>query len=305
MNTELQTTTNDLTNVNHLSGYDLTTLLIRGGLSKLKLNANAKMVLLYLATCYNEKKGSVFPRVATMAAALDISERGVIRALAELTEKGAIMRSKKGRNKNVYVITNKVLNVTLSSDTMSRRVVTPCHYHVHEVKQHEVKQQHEVVVDFSKNSKTKGAEEETDAASSTAAAVSSKTYDIREIPDIIRKKHKDGKIRNLVGYWRSLRPAVKQEYWELDAAEKQKIQRKKELKKQAQLERQRKAAEWERIKNEPSFIETCTRAEAWNYCRRFADNPDMHRFLHKGICARLIKRFGFNIKELCTGVEND
>lgn len=298
MNTELQTSTNDLTNVNHLSGYDLTTLLIRGGLSKLELNANAKMVLLYLATCYNEKKGSVFPRVATMAAALDISERGVIRALAELTEKGAIMRSKKGRNKNVYVIANKVLNITLSSDTMSRRVVTPCHYHVHEVKQHEVKQQHEVV-DFLKNSKTKGVEGETQAASSTAAAVSSKTYDIREIPDIIKKKHKEGKIHNLVGYWRSLRPAVKQEYWDLDATEKKKIQHKKELERQAQLEKRRKAAEWERIKNEPSVVEVYTRQQAWDYCRRFAANPDMHRFLHKGICAQFIERFDFDINELC------
>lgn len=299
MNTELQTSTNDLTNVNHLSGYDLTTLLIRGGgLAKLNLNANAKMVLLYLATCYNEKKGSVYPRVATMAAALDISERGVIRALAELTEKGAIMRSKKGRNKNVYVITNKVLNISLSSDTMSRRVVTPCHYHVHEIKQHEVKQQHEVV-DFLKNSKTKGVEEETQAASSTAAAVSSKTYDITEIPDIIKKKHKEGKIRNLVGYWRSLRPAVKQEYWELDAAEKKKIQRKKELQEQAQLEKQRAAEEWEKIKNEPSVVEVYTRQQAWDYCLRFTSNPDMRRFLHKGICAKLIERFNFDIEDLC------
>lgn len=295
MNTELQTITNDLTNVNHLSGYDLTTLLIRGGLAKLNLNANAKMVLLYLATCYNEKKGTVFPRISTMAASLGISSRGVIRAIEELIEKGAILKSKRGRNKNVYVLTNKVLTVTRHDDTASSDMVSLPYI---EIKQHEVKQQHEVVVDL-KISETKGAEEETDAASSTAAAVFPKTYDIRDIPDIIRKKHKDGKIRNLVGYWRSLRPAVKQEYWELDAAEKQKIQRKKELKKQAQLERQRKAEEWEKIKNEPPITEAYTRQQAWDYCRRFAANPDMHRFLHKGICAQFIERFDFDINELC------
>ena len=102
----------------HLSGFDLTTLLIRGGLSKLGLNANAKLVLTYLATCYNEKNGCVYPRVRTMSKALEISERGIIRALAELTEKGCIIRSKRRRNTNIYVITNKVLNLT-SNDTIN------------------------------------------------------------------------------------------------------------------------------------------------------------------------------------------
>ena len=293
MNTELQTITDNVTNVNHLSGYDLTTLLIRGGLAKLNLNANAKMVLLYLATCYNEKKGTVFPRISTMAASLGIAARGVIRAIEELTEKGAILKSKRGRNKNVYILTNKVLNVTRHDDTSSSDMVSlPC---LKEVKQHEVKQQHEVVVDLNKPVANEVEEETT---SSTVVA-SPETPNINEIPDIIRRKHEEGKIRNLVGYWKSLRPAVKKEYWEQNAAEKQKIQRKKELEKQAQLEKQRKAEEWEQLKNEPSIVETYTREQAWGYCQRFADNPDMHKFLYKGICAKLIKRFGFNVDELC------
>lgn len=206
--------------------------------------------------------------------------------------------SARSKNGNLYAFTQRFFD-TLEGCRMNH-VKCQNELCLHEQIKEHVKNNNNVVV-FSKNSITKGVEGETQAASSTAAAVSSETYDIRDIPDIIKKKHKEGKIHNLVGYWASLRSSIKQEYWELDAAEKKKIQRKKELKKQAALERQRKAEEWEKIKNEPPITEAYTRQQAWDYCRRFAANPDMHRFLHKGICAQFIERFDFDINALCKG----
>lgn len=295
MNTDLQAITNDFTNGNiRVGSFTLTKLWIEKA-AELDISATAVSVMTALLWHYNPEKKYVFPHQETIAKRVKRSVATVKRAIAELKQAGFII-SARTKNGNLYAFTQRFFDTLISkSCTVPKYQSEPC---IHEHEREHVKNNNNVVV-FSNNFKTKGAEGETDATSSTAAAVSSETYDIRDIPDIIKKKHKDGKIRNLVGYWRSLRPAVKQEYWELDAAEKKKIQRKKELKKQAALEQQRKAAEWEKIKNEPSFAETCTRQQAWDYCLRFTANPDMHRFLHKGICAKLIERFDFDIEDLC------
>lgn len=296
MNIELQAITNNLTKGNiRVGSFTLTKLWIERA-AELDLSATAVSVMTALLWHYNPTKKYVFPHQETIAKRIKRSVATVKRAIAELKKAGFII-STRSKNGNLYAFTQRFFDTLYgSSCTIPKYHNEPCMIeHVKEQK----KNNNNVVV-FSKNFKTKGAEE-TQAASSTAAAVSSKTYDIREIPDIIKKKHKEGKIHNLVGYWKSLRPAVKQEYWDLDAAEKKKIQRKKELKKQAALEKQRKAAEWERIKNEPLITETYTRQQAWDYCKRFADNPDMRRFLHRGICAQLIERHEFDIEDLCKG----
>lgn len=295
MNTELQAITNDLTKGNiRVGSFTLTKLWIERA-AELDISATAVSVMTALLWHYNPTKKYVYPHQETIAKRVKRSVATVKRAIAELKQAGFVI-SARSKNGNLYAFTQRFFD-TLEGCRMNH---AKCQNELclHEQIKEHVKNNSNVVV-LSKNSKTKGAEGKTDATSSTAAAVSPKTYDIKEIPDIIREKHKEGKIRNLLGYWKSLRPAVKQEYWELDAAEKKKIQRKKELKKQAALERQRKAEEWEKIKNEPPITEAYTRQQAWDYCRRFAANPDMHRFLHKGICAQFIERFDFDINELC------
>lgn len=235
---QLQTVTNG--NTPHLSGYDLTLLLLRGGIGRLGLNSNAKEVLLYLASCYNEKNGVVYPRVKTMAAALDISERGVIRALAELTEKGCIIRSKRRKNSNEYVITRKVLqsnpiqhqtknadNVITHghNDTSSNDTVSPLM--IHEVEQHEVKQQQPV---------------------KKADVVSISSFSLKKIPASIlaKKTDKNGRpIRNHAAYWNSLTDAQKREYLKNEA---EAAKRKEERKKQEEAEKQRKIEEQRQIK---------------------------------------------------------
>ncbi len=291
----------ELNTKQHLSGYDLTTLLIRGGLSKLGLNANAKLVLTYLATCYNEKNGSVYPRVKTISESLEISERGVIRALAELTDKGCIIRSKRGRNKNVYVITNKVLNLTSNDitvrqdDTSSNDTTSlPCH----EIKQHEVKEQQLKENVVSLRNFNRGAEEQTLKASSTTAVCSKVLYDLTVIPDIIKAKAESGKIRNLQGYWRSLRPQVKQEYWEQDTAEKLKIQQKAEIKKQAEIQQAKELAEKQAEQAELSkpLDEQYTREQAINLVSKLYSLN--RNFAFRGIAKDLVKIYEISENEI-------
>lgn len=291
----LQETFNDFTNVNvKVGSFTLTKLWIERAV-ELDLSATAVSVMTALLWHYNPTKKYVFPHQETIAKRVKRSIATVKRAISELKKAGFIV-SARSKNGNLYAFTQRFFDTLRGkSCTVSKCQNELC---MHEQTKEHVKNNNNVVV-LSKNLKTKGAEGETQAASSTAAAVFPETYDINEIPDIIRKKHKEGKIRNLLGYWKSLRPAVKQEYWELDAREKKKIQRKKELARQAQLEQQRKAAEWEKIKNEPPITEAYSRQQAWDYCKRFADNLDMRRFLYKGICAQFIAKFGFDIEVLC------
>jgi len=270
----------------HLSGYDLTTLLIRGGLGKLGLNANAKLVLTYLATCYNEKNGSVYPRVKTMSEALEISERGIIRALAELTEKGYIIRSKRGKNKNVYVITNKVLNLadndttkrqddTTSNDTMS----LPCN---HEVKQEEVKEQQQI--------KEVKPVENVVAFSSFSSFKKCKSVKLEDVPSIIRENKN---VKNPCGYWASLDENAKNEYLEKEKKKEEIRLKKIEFEKQEELRKIQEQKELEEIRKQPPFWETCNRQEAVKHLRNF---KNMRQLLHTGYRQTLIDKYNIDVK---------
>ena len=237
-----------VTNSNkHLSGFELTTLLIRGGLAQLHLNNNAKQVLLYLATCYNERNGVVFPRVKTIAEAMDISERGVIRALAELTEKGCILRAKRAKNCNKYIITKKVLQLAASKESKNNTCNVTTHGHgdtsrsdtvtlpiYKEIKQHEIKKQQQtneklnqkpeskkVVVDFSKN------------------FLKSRNITLNDVPaSIINNK----KVKNPCAYWASLTKEQKTQYLQKEQAETAKQAKIAELKKQEEIEKAKERA---------------------------------------------------------------
>ena len=289
---QLQTVTNG--NTPHLSGYDLTLLLLRGGIGRLGLNSNAKEVLLYLASCYNEKNGVVYPRVKTMAAALDISERGVIRALAELTEKGCIIRSKRRKNSNEYVITRKVLqsnpiqhqtknadNVITHghNDTSSNDTVSPLM--IHEVEQHEVKQQQPV---------------------KKADVVSLSSFSLSKVPASIlaRKADKNGRpIRNHAAYWNSLTDAQKREYLRQEEEQAAKIRKKEEMKKQAQLEKQQQREEEKRLQeqlNRP-LNEQWSREQA---IKHVWQTRNLHKgILKAGLTKSLVELYNLDVQAIC------
>lgn len=268
----------------YLSGYDLTTLLIRGGLAKLNVTANTKLVLLYFASCYNAKKGVVFPKIKTVADSVGISEIGVKRAVAELIEKGCILKTKKGANANQYLITNKITgyqNDTSQIDTLpdqndtseSIKMIPSCH----ELKQEELKQTTTDVV-FLKEFKGVDKEE------TGCTAVSSFET---EIPDILKEKAKKGEIRNLKAYWNSLRPAVKQEYIEVDAAEKKRIA----ALKQQENEKQQYWRKLEEIGKEPPFYTLFDEKAARDYITKVQRKLDRNL---TGIISRyLIEKFNF------------
>jgi DNA-binding MarR family transcriptional regulator len=112
-------------NNNKISAYQLTTALLRGGLGKLNLNPTATITLMYLASCYNGR--AVYPRIETIAQNTGLSSSGVKKAIAELVQKGCILKSKKhnGTNANIYTLTNKVFDsVNVSTQKEPKRDTT-------------------------------------------------------------------------------------------------------------------------------------------------------------------------------------
>ena len=73
------------------------------------LKPTTKLVLLYLAGCYNPKHADVFPKQKTIALQMGISEASVIRAISELHTAGLIISERKYTNR--YKFTAKILNL--------------------------------------------------------------------------------------------------------------------------------------------------------------------------------------------------
>lgn len=275
----------------HVSGYQLTTALLRGGIASLELNNTASLVLLYLASCYNG--GAIFPRISTIAANVGISEISVKRGIAELLNKQCLMKSKRhnGTNANCYVLTNKILSMYQGATNQSIKVLPTCKKLNHE----KLEKQQQVVVSI--ENKVKGAEEETSReASSTAVSVSSEThFNLDEIPEIILKNKK---IRNVKRYWGSLRPAVKIEYWQ---EQEKKDRLKKEREKQERQEAERKAKE----KAEQEAYEKLPLNERWSYKQAVKHVWSMRWILNRrghhaiGLTADLIELYNLDVKQVC------
>lgn len=92
-------------NCNQLTQFELTTRLLTN-LSKYKITPTAKLVLLYLSSCYNPLKKDVYPKQKTISVNIGISERSVVRAIAELCNAGLIVIECKFQNR--YRFTNKI-----------------------------------------------------------------------------------------------------------------------------------------------------------------------------------------------------
>lgn len=75
-------------------------------LSQFEITPTAKLVLLYLSSCYNPKKTDMFPKQKTIALKIGISERSVVRAICELIKAGLIIAECKYTNR--YKFTSKI-----------------------------------------------------------------------------------------------------------------------------------------------------------------------------------------------------
>ena len=78
-------------------------------LQQFNLKPTTKLVLLYLAGCYNPKHADVFPKQKTIALQMGISEASVIRAIQELHKEGLIISERKYTNR--YKFTSRILNL--------------------------------------------------------------------------------------------------------------------------------------------------------------------------------------------------
>ena len=90
-----------------LTQYELSTQIITK-LNTFKLTPTAKLVLLYLTTCYNPKHKEVFPKQKTIADKLGVSERSVTRAIQELFNEGLILIECKYTNR--YKFTSRIVS---------------------------------------------------------------------------------------------------------------------------------------------------------------------------------------------------
>ena len=86
-------------------------------LQQFNLKPTTKLVLLYLAGCYNPKHADVFPKQKTIALQMGISERSVISAIQELHKEGLVISERKYTNR--YKFTSRVLNLDAHEEVFS------------------------------------------------------------------------------------------------------------------------------------------------------------------------------------------
>lgn len=271
----------------HLSGFDLTTNLIRGGLSEMNISPNTKLVLLYLATCFNQKKGVVFPKLKTIAQNIGISEISCKRAIKELLKEGCILKSKRFKNSNEYILTNKILETKQNDTSKGIKMILPIE---HELKQEEIKEQQPIKEEIKEPQKV--------VAFSSNFNKKSGPINMAEIPDIIME---NPKIKNPLAYWRSLDDTIKAEYIRKEQ-EAAKLKARQEAK---EKEREQQSIEnykhYLRMKQTKPFIETCKSKEQAieHIVAMFGGNEVMKSI---GLKSKTVKeleaKFGFNACEV-------
>lgn len=99
-----------------ITQFELTQKLLQN-LNTFKLTPTAKLVLLYLSSCYNPKHGEMFPKQKTIADKLGVSEASVIRAISELHKEGLIISERKYTNRYKYTA-RFLFSLGISNDKM-------------------------------------------------------------------------------------------------------------------------------------------------------------------------------------------
>ena len=115
--------------VQRFTQFELTQKLLQN-LYKFKLTPTAKMVLMYLSSCYNPKHAEMFPKQRTIADKLGISEASVIRATCELHKEGLIISERKYTNRYKYtskfLISLGILNNKMTVDDFQNESKETC-----------------------------------------------------------------------------------------------------------------------------------------------------------------------------------
>lgn len=272
-----------------VSGYQLTTLLIRNG-KKLGLKSSELLVFMALASYWNGKP--VFPKINTLSDDTTLSEKAVRTALNGLLSKGFIIKSKRGKNANVYNINVSMVIFTIQtgkSDLSSAVEFTaPCNMKLN----HEnLEQQHGVVVSFKESKGVEGTA--TKEASSTTVSAVSETQE-NKYPVCLQRKADKGEIRNIKKYWGSLRPQIREEYWEQDRKEAEAKARKQRL----QAEEEAKKAEERRLQAEEMAKPLHERFSKGATIRMLYNLRNFHKGTPKGHWRELAEYYNIDIAEV-------
>lgn len=281
----------EFTSCNNLkvSGYQLTTLLIRNG-KKLGLKSSELLVFMALASYWNGKP--VFPKINTLSDDTTLSEKAVRTALNGLLGKGYIIKSKRGKNANVYNLNVSMVISTIQtgkSDLSSAvNSTAPCNMKLNHKK---LEQQHGVVVSFKDSKGVEG--EALKEASSTAVSVSSEAQEDKYPLCLLRKVDK-GEIHNIKKYWGSLRPQIREEYWEQDRKEAEAKARKERL----QAEEEARKAEERRLHELEMSKPLHERFSRGNTIRMLYNLRRFHNGNPKGHWAELVEYYNIDITEV-------
>lgn len=285
MDSAIQAVTNDLTNRN-LSGYQLTTLLIRNG-KKLGLKSSELLVFTALSSYWNGRP--VYPKITTLSENTALSDKAVRTALNGLLEKGYIIKSKRGKNANIY---NLNVNAVLSAVESGKNDRTSA---VKSTAPYNMKLDHEKLEKTTNKEETKAP-----ASQQNVVAFQKKSFHkivrLDDVPPIIREKKG---INNPCAYWASLSAEIKNEYLEKQRQKEELAAKKLKRAEEEKAAKAAAAAELERIKNEPPFWRTCDRAAALEHLKLFAKH-NMRPLLHKGYRAELMKKYNIELAELLT-----
>lgn len=95
------------------TSFELTKDLLNN-LKQFEITPTAKLVLLYLSSCYNPDKATMFPKQKTIANKIGVSERSVVRAVQELFKAGLIIIECKYTNR--YKFTSKIGSERLQNE---------------------------------------------------------------------------------------------------------------------------------------------------------------------------------------------
>ncbi|MBQ1769081.1 MAG: helix-turn-helix domain-containing protein [Turicibacter sp.] len=219
-----------------LTQFQLTQNLLNN-LSQFNITPTAKLVLLYLSSCYNPKKAGMFPKQKTMSEKIGISERSIIRAVSELISEGLIIVECKYSNK--YHFTSKIVCVPPENEnffTSAKMSDTKC--------QNGIKENAKMSLPYIEPKKEHKKEPTTNVVV------------LNQIPDIIKTNKR---IRDIGAYWTSLSDKVKQEYIQKDLQLKEKAR-----KQQAALERIRQR-ELQAEKERQDLIAECSKPLSVQY----------------------------------------
>jgi len=269
--------------------YKLVANFIRYGRQRFNLSANATYIMITLLNFFNPKKKYVFPKHETIANQTGLSVSTVKRGINELVKAKLLLKTRK-QTCNIYAFTSLIFELSERSERAIKIGQGELSLHEHD-KKNNIKQQHGGVVFINKD--LRGAEEEVRSESRTAVSTSS---NVQDIPSIIAG---NPNIKNPIAYWKSLKPAIKEEYLlkqkELDAE-----QAKREEFRKIQEEEKRKEEELIRkidAERELPLNERFTKEGAINIIKSSA-NLINSGFIKRGLPFDLAEAFNLDIESI-------